>query len=479
MRNWILGSKKPRSNRRPPQLRLRPPAHSAHHISEVRWSRCPAFEVLEQRTMLSVAQDLAADVAPYQTALTTALHAATLIPLVGHQLTDLAEFATELQNTQTAIAAQTQNITANGHYQVTVPLSSLSKTFSFNLGLDAFLQAQVVGNVHADINPTLTIGFDLANGVVSLDAASTHFDIGFGLSLPGFQGTFSFNGLLFTKAVDAGTNFNGSLGFNFLSSNGLDPHFSGNAHVLLGLSLSFVDPAANASFNPTFLTTLDMNWGFGATNQLNTPSIDLVNFGIDADSFLHGFLGDIVTTAQKYTKPLVPFIDFLQTPAPIISSFGSDETIGSLLEKGAGFTQEQRDRFDLMIKVINTVNTIDLSGGTAGAVIPFGTIHLTGNAQQLGAFDFDGSSLSTAIDDIFSLPGRSSPSKTPSKIWRTTPASPPRKAFNFRCSKTRDRWSSACCWVSRKLCFHSRPAGNISISLQVSPSASKTSSASR
>ena len=264
--------------------------------------------------MLSVAQDLVADIAPYQQALTTALNGATQLPLVGHQLTGLAEFATMLQNSEASIDAQTQNITTNGHYQVTVALPSLSETFSFNLGLDAFLQATAVGNVHADINPTLTIGFDLTNGEVALDVGQTHFDIGFGISLPGFQGTFSFNHLLYTKAVDAGTSFNGSLGFNFVSGGGLDAHFTGNAHVLMGLSLSFVDPdpATNASFNPVFRTTLDMNWGFGANNQLAAPSIQLVNMGLEADSFLHGFVGDVVKTAQKFTKPILPFIDFLR-----------------------------------------------------------------------------------------------------------------------------------------------------------------------
>ena len=66
---------------------------------------------------------------------------------------------------------------------------------------------------------------------------------------------------------------------------------------------------AHAQQDPTFRTTLDMDWGFGANNQLTAPSIQLGNFGLDASSFLHGFLGDIVKTAQKFTKPIQPFID--------------------------------------------------------------------------------------------------------------------------------------------------------------------------
>ncbi len=222
-------------------------------------------------------------------------------------------------------------------------------------------------------------------------------------SLPGFQGTFSLNGLLFTKAVDAGTSFSGDLGFNFASGGGVDPHFSGNAHVLMGLSLSFVDPALNASFNPTFKTTLDMNWGINnANNQLNIPSIQLKNFGLDIDSFMHGFFGDVVKTVQKFTKPIQPFIDVFETPVPIISAFGSSETVGDLILKGAGTSQAQQDSFKLMMQVITAVNSIDLSGNT-GAVVTFGDINLTGDARASG-FSFDTTAISGVIDDIENSP---------------------------------------------------------------------------
>jgi hypothetical protein len=366
--------------------------------------RRPVFEQLETRELLTVAQDLAGAIARYQPALTAALNAATQLPLVGNQLTGLSEFTTALQNTEASIDSQTRNITANGHYQVTVPLPLLSKTFPFDLGLDAFLKAAAAGNVHAVINPTLMIGFDVTGGAASLDAGQTRFDIGFALSLPGFQGTFSLNGLLFTKAVDAGTSFNGDLGYRFASGGALNPQFSGEANVLLDLSMSFVDPALNAPFNPTFRTRLDLDWGFGTNNQLAAPHISLVNVGLEADSFLRGFLGDVVRTAQKFTKPIQPFIDIFQTPVPILSAFDSSQTIGTLMLKGAGTSAAQQDSFKLMVQIINAVNAIDLSGNTGGAVIPLGTITVTGNPQQAGGFGFNTSSLTTAIDDIFDVP---------------------------------------------------------------------------
>src|SRR5262245_14822341 len=178
-------------------------ASGANFLDRARWLS-PAFEALEDRRLLTIAQDLVADITPYQQAITNALNAATQLPLVGNQLTGLAEFATLLQNSESSIASQTQSITTSGHYQINVHLPSLSKAFGFNLGLDAFLQATATGNVQAAINPVLMIGFDYNAGAgsVSLDIAQTSLDIGFDVSLPGFQGTFSFNGLLFTQAVD-------------------------------------------------------------------------------------------------------------------------------------------------------------------------------------------------------------------------------------------------------------------------------------
>lgn len=354
--------------------------------------------------MLSVAQDLVSQLTPYQTALDTALATAARLPLVGDQLADLQEFNSILQNSLSSIETQTQNLTNSGHYDLTVPLPALAKTFTFALGLDAFLQVSTAGAVSAAINPVLNVGFDYQGGVVSLDTVDTNLDLGFNLSLPNFVATMSLNGLLFTRAVDAGTTFQGNLGFDFKPGGGLTADFSGEAHVLMGLTMSFVDPALGASFNPTFRTTLALDWGFGANSQLTAPIIELQNFSLDAGSFMQGFLGDIVATVQKFTKPIQPFIDMFETPVPIVSAFGSSETIGTLMLKGAGQSQEQQDRFALMVKIVKAVNTIDLSGSTGGAVIPFGTIKVTGNAQQTGAFGFDTSLLSGAIDDIFNSP---------------------------------------------------------------------------
>jgi hypothetical protein len=273
------------------------------------------LEQLEERALLTVAHDLAGAIAPYQPALVSALNAASPLPLVERQLTSLSEFAALLQDTEASIDRQTHGITSDGHYQVHVPLKSFDMTFNFNLGLDAFLKATSAGSLHAEIDTALSISFGVIGGAAALDAGQTRLDIGFGLTLPGFQGTFSFNNLLYTHAIDAGTSFHGVLGFAFEASSALKPEFSGEANVRMGLLMSFVDPALGAPFNPTFHTKLDLDWALDShTNQLLAPNITLANFGLEADSFLHGFLGDVVKTAQKFTKPIQPFIDIIQTP---------------------------------------------------------------------------------------------------------------------------------------------------------------------
>ncbi len=368
-----------------------------------------AFEALEERALLSVAQDLQTQIQPYQSAINTALSVSTNLPLVGHQFESLQQVTTLLQNTLADLQQATQGL-ANGHHQIAIALTTISHTFTFDLGLDALLQVSTSGGVAGSITPTLNIAFDVSGTSASLDVAHTNLDFGFSLTLPDFQATMSLNHWLYAHAVDQGSSFSGHLLFGFNSGGGVSPQFSGDAHIKLGLTMSFADPALGVSFNPTFHTNFQLDWGLDtATNKLKTPQIALKNFSLDVDSFTHNFLGDIVKTVQKYTKPIQPFIDIFETPVPILSAFDSSQTIGDLLLQGAGFSSDQKDRFDLTIKVIKAVNTFDLSGNTGGALLDFGDINLTGatldsNGDLLSTFGFDTSQLSGVIDDIFNSP---------------------------------------------------------------------------
>src|SRR6202142_4473261 len=146
--------------------------------------RRAVFEVLEQRVMLTVAQDLQNLIAPYQTAINNALSVATSLPLVGHQLSGLQDLNTLLQNSLQSIENTVQNVENGGHFQFAIPLPGISHTFTFDLGLDAlFLQVSTSGGMTAAINPVLNVGFDVQDGDVSLDTSQTNLDIGFSLSL--------------------------------------------------------------------------------------------------------------------------------------------------------------------------------------------------------------------------------------------------------------------------------------------------------
>ena len=70
--------------------------------------------------MLSIAQDIRNEIAPYQAALNTALRAATCLPLVGHPFDGLQALNPLLQNSLQSIEAKTQNI-ASGHVQLAIP----------------------------------------------------------------------------------------------------------------------------------------------------------------------------------------------------------------------------------------------------------------------------------------------------------------------------------------------------------------------
>ncbi len=206
------------------------------------YSRRPAFEILEERAMLSVAQDLQAQIQPYQSAINSTLSASTSLPLVGHQIESLQQVTTLLENTLADLQQATQGL-ADGHHQIAIALTTISNSFAFDLGLDALLQVSAAGDVAGSIMSTLNIGFDVSGTSATLDVAQTNLDLGFSLTLPGFQATMSLNHLLYTHAVDQGTNFAGHLLFGFDAGGGVTPQFSGDAQIRLGLTLSFVDPA--------------------------------------------------------------------------------------------------------------------------------------------------------------------------------------------------------------------------------------------
>src|SRR5271170_4956969 len=114
--------------RRPQSRRVKSVAKGARGRS------CTSIQALEDRILLSAAGDLVNQLKPYQSALTTAINAATSLPLIGNQFKSVQQFNTIFQDSLNSIESQTQNLT-NGHYQLAVPLPAIAQTFQFDLGL--------------------------------------------------------------------------------------------------------------------------------------------------------------------------------------------------------------------------------------------------------------------------------------------------------------------------------------------------------
>src|SRR3954453_9884959 len=93
---------------------------STRYSSVDRRSRLAAFEVLEERAMLTVSQDLVAQLQPYQNALNNALDVMTSLPLVGEELSGLQEWNTVFQDSVTSLASHVDSLT-NGHFELAIP----------------------------------------------------------------------------------------------------------------------------------------------------------------------------------------------------------------------------------------------------------------------------------------------------------------------------------------------------------------------
>src|SRR5262249_24549667 len=87
----------------------------------------------------------------------------------------------------------------------------------------------------------------------------------------------------------------------------------------------------------------------------------------------------------------------------ILSAFDGGETIGDMILKGAGVDDTERKAFDLLVKVVKAVNSIDLNSNTH-ATVTFGDINLTGDVQNAGGLtltNIDTSHIQGVIGDIF------------------------------------------------------------------------------
>ena len=121
--------------------------------------------------------------------------------------------------------------------------------------------------------------------------------------------------------------------FGFDANNQLTPRFSGDAKILMGPIDQLRRPFRRRLVQPDIQNEPRSLIGSIDPAYQPTQNADdlLDHFGLDADSFLHGVLGDVVSTIRKFTKPIEPFVDFLQTQVPIMGFFGKHETFAQLV----------------------------------------------------------------------------------------------------------------------------------------------------
>jgi Ca2+-binding RTX toxin-like protein len=120
----------------------------------------------------------------------------------------------------------------------------------------------------------------------------------------------------------------------------------------------------------------------GSASNLNI-TIDGVT--LDAGTFVTKFLKPILQDVQKFTKPLQPLIDKLQAPIPVLSDLaGEPVTLLDLAQQLAPATYHP-ELIVAIVKIVDFVNTFDVSG-TGNFQIPLGgTFNLAGNDLQRGA----------------------------------------------------------------------------------------------
>jgi len=138
------------------------------------------------------------------------------------------------------------------------------------------------------------------------------------------------------------------------------------------------DPTGDASSDPSALTPT----GSGTASTLN---VTLDSVTLDAGTFVTKFLKPILTDVQRFTKPFQPLIDKLNAPIPVLSDLaGKPITLLDLAETLAP-EEYNVDLIVAIVKIVDFVNTFDVSG-TGNMQIPLGgTFTLAALDLQKGA----------------------------------------------------------------------------------------------
>jgi hypothetical protein len=173
---------------------------------------------------------------------------------------------------------------------------------------------------------------------------------------------------------------------------------------------------SNAPF-PTFKSTFAVDdWDVGRVGQLvgSAPTVEFRDIKLDFGEFASDFLGPIFHDIDEVLAPLVPIIDFLNSPAPLIkdigpldallkelSTSGRDTPLDLIEVAGILTGQDYGDDIAEMHKLLDSVQDfhafVGLLDAAASGNIGLGTFSFDGFDLRLAAGS-GGAALPTTID---------------------------------------------------------------------------------
>jgi N-acetylneuraminic acid mutarotase len=326
---------------------------------------------------------------------------------------------------------------------------------NFDLGLPRFLSIQTnVGfQVTMDVdylfqatyraNGTLTLADQ--NGVTAslstinpsdptLPATPLAFRLNVGLA-PGTQFTATLNGLLYASVTDNGSTFDGTLGVDLdqygnISSGGITLQGAG-ANLNMGLQLGFAPPTSDVTLNPQLKADLTGDWSFANGSSLTRSQDSFGSLGdvtftdvrVELGTLVPGFLTNIISQIQTFTRPLAQVANILTTPVPGLSDIGINLDIASLLG----------GNLDSTLQTIQDINNFSATISGSGT-IHLGNFSVSGEQSQSASPQEDQSHSSPSTDlqsqinglsnNFFSLLDGVVPPNT-SNDWSTGGLSPP------------------------------------------------------
>ena len=228
-------------------------------------------------------------------------------------------FVTQDSNDSVAVAVEEDLGLGNLGLQTSgTATATLGGAFSFSAGLDA-------SGFYVSTGPDVDFTINLDSTLPGFNAASVMGGIGVqavGLGSTVFSGQFD------VTLKDG--NADGKLRLAELNGDLLDATLTGDANIDLALNttvpLDSIMPQIGTqlhvgwSFEASDVDPLDNNSDFGAA-----PTVEFNNSTLNLGTFFDGMAGEVLAQISEITAPLMPIIDFLTTPIPLLSDLGSSK----------------------------------------------------------------------------------------------------------------------------------------------------------